>query len=101
MTEDLCNLPGSPWKGLGFPTFSQANREIEYHIMRAGHGGRGPGWGHSVVSSGESSRKRVMEKREPRRHFYQEQERGDLRLQETDSLGVRKGQTSWKTKRLR
>ena len=76
MDEDLTNLPENPWKGLGFPIFPQANREIEKPVMRAGHGGRGPGWGYSVVASGENSRKRVMEKGEPRRrHFYQDQER--------------------------
>lgn len=63
--------------------------------MKAGHGGRGLGWGYSMVSSVENSRKRVMEKRElRRRHFYQEQERRDLRLQGSDSLGVGKGQRS-------
>lgn len=29
MDEDLTNVPGSPRKGLGFPVFSQANREIK------------------------------------------------------------------------
>lgn len=76
MDEDLTNLPGNPWKDLGFPIFSQANGEIEKAVMRAGPGGRGSGWGYIVVASGENSRKRVMENGESRRrHFYQEQER--------------------------